>query len=149
MVFHEERRSRWVATVRAWKHSGLTQRAFAEREGVALDALRRGCVRLGEAPRSSKRAAAGPHFVEVRTTALLLSREDHQVSVDAANPRPTANSAAVSPLDFHSATRRFQIAGLAMASGSPGRRESGRRGSCSGYHPESRAPAAFHRAVSS
>ena len=30
MVFHEERRSRWVATVRAWKHSGLTQRAFAE-----------------------------------------------------------------------------------------------------------------------
>ena len=45
MVFHEERRCRWVATVRAWKHSGLTQRAFAEREGVALDVLRRSCVR--------------------------------------------------------------------------------------------------------
>ena len=69
MVFHEERRSRWVATVRAWKHSGQTQRVFAEREGVALDGLRRWCVRLGEAPRSSKRAAAGPRFVEVRTAA--------------------------------------------------------------------------------
>ncbi|MSP72759.1 MAG: hypothetical protein EXR76_11400 [Myxococcales bacterium] len=66
MVFHEERRSCWVATVRAWKHSGLTQRAFAEREGVALDGLRRWCVRLGEAPRSSKRAAAGPRFVLLR-----------------------------------------------------------------------------------
>ncbi len=75
MVFHEERRSRWAATVRAWKHSGLTQRAFAEREGVALDALRRGCVRLGEAPRSSKRASAGPRLVEVRTAAEPLASD--------------------------------------------------------------------------
>ena len=48
-------RARWAATVQAWKRSGLTQRAFAERENVALGALPHNVattwvVRLDEVP---------------------------------------------------------------------------------------------------
>jgi hypothetical protein len=63
-----EHRAQWVKTVKRWKASGLTQAAFAEREGLAVAALRAWCARLGEAPRGRRALAAseGARFVEIR-----------------------------------------------------------------------------------
>lgn len=70
-------RARWAETVQAWKRSGLTQRAFAERENVALGALRAWCIRLGAAPRSQRGPVASPgaRFVEVRTAVASVQTD--------------------------------------------------------------------------
>lgn len=72
MADREAHRTRWVALVREWRDSGLTQVEFAEQRRLRLGALRAWCRRLGEAPRS--RSGARPElqaarFVEVRMAA--------------------------------------------------------------------------------
>ena len=81
MADRTEHRARWAATVEAWTQSGLSQRAFAEREGITLHTLRAWCVRLGAAPRSHCGASEPPRFVEVRAAASVPATQHLELQV--------------------------------------------------------------------
>lgn len=56
----------WADTIRAWEQSGLTKKAFCERESINYYTLLRWCKRLGTGEGTNYATS----FVEVGTTAV-------------------------------------------------------------------------------
>lgn len=70
-----ERESRvryWTQHIEGWKSSGLSQRGYCEREGIALSTLQWWCRRL----RGNGQQAETPRFVPVTVPAISDVRDE-------------------------------------------------------------------------
>ncbi len=66
-----ERRRQWVGRIEEWKSSGLTQRAYCERESILYATFKRWGQRLGL---DRGRRGAAPRLVPVRVAPVKAAR---------------------------------------------------------------------------